>query len=138
MTDTQLIRAAAEAAVHAHCPYSGLKVGAALLAQDGRVFTGVNVENASYGLTLCAERSAVSAAITAGVTAFDAIAIVADSEDRVPPCGACRQVLAEFCTPELRILLAPLSARKPSAEFTLAQLLPQAFKLNPPKGDRRQ
>lgn len=129
MTDTQLISLAAAAAAHAHCPYSGFRVGAALLTKDGRVFTGVNVENASYGLTLCAERSAVSTAITAGAREFETMAIVASRERMTPPCGACRQVLAEFCRPDLRIVLASLAPREVTGVFTLGELLPHAFEL---------
>lgn len=97
VTDEQrdaLIDAACEARAQAYAPYSNFKVGAAVLAEDGRIFTGVNVENASYGLTICAERSAVFTAATAGVRHLLAIAICA--EDAASPCGACRQVLSEF------------------------------------------
>jgi len=134
MTDAQLVCAAATAARHAHCPYSGFRVGAALLAGDGRVFTGVNVENASYGLTLCAERSAVCAAVSAGVRDFAAIAIAADGAGPVFPCGACRQVLAEFGPPSLRILTATIHPPQATGVFTLGDLLPHVFELNPAKG----
>jgi cytidine deaminase len=127
MTDVQLIHAAADVARHAHCPYSGFRVGAALLAGDGRVFTGVNVENASYGLTQCAERSAVCAAVTAGVRDFTAIAITADGAEPVFPCGACRQVLAEFGPPQLRILLATIHPPAMTGVFSLSELLPHVF-----------
>lgn len=134
MTDAQLIHAAADAARHAHCPYSGFRVGAALLAGDGRVFTGVNVENASYGLTLCAERGAVSAAVAAGVRSFASIAIAADGAGPVFPCGACRQVLAEFGPPSLRILTATLHPPQATGVFTLETLLPHVFELKTRKG----
>ena len=91
-----LVPAAMAARQHAHAPYSNFRVGAAVATLDGRVFTGCNVENLSYGLTICAERNAVFAAVAAGVREFDAIAIVADTREPVSPCGACRQVLAEF------------------------------------------
>jgi len=96
--DAQLLQRARQAKVHAYAPYSGFHVGAALLTTDGAVFTGVNIENVSFGLTLCAERVAVAAMIaTAGSrTLIDAIAVVGDGHDALMPCGACRQVLHEF------------------------------------------
>ncbi len=107
----------------AYSPYSRVKVGAALRAHDGRVFSGCNVENASFGLTLCAERCAVARAVSEGARRFDAIAIAASTPAALAPCGACRQTLQEF-GPKLRILLAgPSSVR----ETTLAELLPDAF-----------
>jgi cytidine deaminase len=96
MSIESLIEAAKTARSHAYAPYSKFSVGAALLTDDGCVFVGCNVENISFGLTLCAERSAVFAAISAGSRTFSKIVIVADSKQPVSPCGACRQVLAEF------------------------------------------
>ncbi len=88
-----LIRRATLAKKNAHAPYSNFRVGAALLTKDGEVFTGCNVENSSYGLTICAERTAIFSAISQGVRNFNAIAVIADDDDFTPPCGACRQVL---------------------------------------------
>ena len=118
------LRAAAEAArAQAYCPYSGFAVGAALEAEDGRVFSGCNVENASFGLTLCAERSALTAAIAGGARRFRRLAIVADAEPAVSPCGACRQALAEFGLGLIVEGFGPNSARR----WILAELLPDAF-----------
>lgn len=116
-----LIKAAWETREKAYAPYSNFHVGAALLAEDGRIFTGCNVENLSYGLTNCAERVAIGAAVAAGVRRFLAVAVVADTAEPISPCGACRQVLAEFGVP--RILLANRAER---IEFTLEELLPRA------------
>lgn len=117
----ELVMAAWAAREAAYAPYSNFKVGAALLAVDGRVFRGCNVENISYGLTNCAERVAVGAAVAAGVREFLAVAVVADTGVPISPCGACRQVLAEFQVP--KILLAN---REELVEFTLEELLPRA------------
>lgn len=119
--DAKLISVATAARLAAHAPYSNFKVGAALLAKDGRVFTGCNVENLSYGLTICAERNAIFAAIAAGVREFEAIAIVADTREPVSPCGACRQVMAEFG--DFKIISATLDGR--TFESTVATLLPR-------------
>lgn len=105
----------------AHAPYSLFKVGAALLAEDGRVFTGCNVENLSYGLTICAERVAIGSAVAAGVTRFVEVAVVADTGEPISPCGACRQVLSEFGVPAVT-----LANRERSVVFTLDELLPRA------------
>jgi cytidine deaminase len=99
-----LVDAARQAREHSYSPYSGFRVGAALLTADGRMFTGTNVENASFGLSICAERTAVFKAVTAGVKKFTAIAICADGPKPTPPCGACRQVLVEFA-PRLTVLM---------------------------------
>jgi len=119
--DSKLIPAATAARLAAHAPYSSFKVGAALLTKDGRVFTGCNVENLSYGLTICAERNAIFAAVAAGVREFEAIAIVADTREPVSPCGACRQVMAEFG--DFKIISATLDGR--TFESTVAALLPR-------------
>ena len=116
-----LIAAAWRARDGAYAPYSKFAVGAALLAADGRIFTGCNVENLSYGLTMCAERVAVGAAVAAGAREFVAVAVVADTGVPISPCGACRQVLAEFGVP--RVILAN---RQERVEFALAELLPRS------------
>ena len=124
-----LVQAAREAAANAHCPYSGYRVGAALLAADGRVFRGCNVENASYGLTLCAERNAITTAIAEGCREFTALAIAGGTaESPAYPCGACRQVMAEFMGPETPILVAPLEAGE-AVTIPLGELLPHSFNL---------
>ncbi len=97
MDKDELLKQAEEAANHAYAPYSRFRVGAALLCEDGSVITGCNVENRSFGLTICAERNAVAKALSLGKSAFSAIAVSCpDSDVPVPPCGACRQVLSEF------------------------------------------
>jgi cytidine deaminase len=120
----ELLRAAARVRRNAHAPYSNFLVGAAVLA-GGQIFIGANVENSSYPLGVCAERSAVSAAISAGHTRIDAVAIVGGALRPVPPCGGCRQVLSEFCAPEVPVVYATPAGRK--VESTLAALLPSAF-----------
>lgn len=116
-----LIDAAWQAREMAYAPYSQFSVGAALLAEDGRVFSGCNVENISYGLTNCAERVAIGAAVAAGVRKFMAVAVVADTGVPISPCGACRQVLAEFGVP-----VVMLANRTERLEFKLEELLPRA------------
>ncbi len=116
-----LLQAAWKAREMAYAPYSNFKVGAALLSPDGRIFIGCNVENISYGLTICAERVAIGSAVAEGVRKFLAVAVVADTEVPISPCGACRQVLAEFGIP--RVLLAN---RFKCLEFTMEDLLPRA------------
>ena len=122
----QLIAAAKAAQRHAHAPYSNFCVGAALLADNGKIFTGANVENASYGLTICAERVAVGKAVSEGCRRFQAIAIAAPSAN-VTPCGACRQVLAEFG--ECVIVCADSRNTRRVQRYLLSELLPHAFKL---------
>jgi cytidine deaminase len=130
----RLVDAARAVRANAHAPYSRYRVGAALLTRDGRLFTGCNVENASYGATLCAERSAVAAMVAAGATTPVACAVVTSGPSPGAPCGICRQVLAEFAR-DLRVVLVAEDARgRIVARRTtrLARLLPQAFRLRPP------
>jgi cytidine deaminase len=118
-----LIAAARVVREKAYAPYSRFQVGAALRTKSGRIFCGCNVENLSYGLTVCAERSAVFAAVAAGETEFEAIAVVADSIQPVTPCGACRQVLVEFAH-ALPVCSANLQDER--YETTMVELLPRA------------
>lgn len=120
--DKELVRAAMEAREHAYVPYSRYRVGAALLTRSGRVFTGANVENASYGLSVCAERVAAFKAATEDEREFEAIAVATDNG--VLPCGACRQVLAEF-GPTMRVIVA--DAHGNVRTYRLPDLLPGAF-----------
>jgi cytidine deaminase len=120
----ELVAAATAARERAYAPYSRFQVGAALLDDAGRVHAGANVENASYGLTVCAERSAIFAAVSGGVRRFVALAVVTSISPPATPCGACRQVLREFA-PDLEIVTANLAGER---RFTdLATLLPESF-----------
>ena len=122
--DEDLIRVASLARERAYAPYSKYKVGAAVRTKRNKIHSGANVENVSYGLTVCAERTAAFAAVNAGDKEFDAIAIVID-DDRLPtPCGACRQVLAEF-SPTMRVILATTGGLRKAT--TLRELLPEPF-----------
>ena len=129
MTDLELMRLAEEARKFSYCPYSHFAVGAALLSKSGKVYTGCNVENASYTPTNCAERTAVFKAISEGEREFVAIAVIGAPEGETgkfcAPCGVCRQVLREFCEPEtFRVLLGTTESVK---AYTLAELLPASF-----------
>ena len=130
MNETELIERAHQAAQHAYAPYSGFAVGAALLSSDGEVFTGCNIENGSFGATCCAERTAFFKAVSEGVYDFDAIAVVGgkggDFTQLCPPCGICRQVMAEFCAPDFKIILRD---GKNVQTYTLSDLLPLTFSL---------
>ncbi|AEF94712.1 cytidine deaminase [Desulfotomaculum nigrificans CO-1-SRB] len=121
----KLINMALQAREKAYVPYSKFKVGAALLTREGQVFTGCNVENASYGLTCCAERTAIFKAVSEGYKDFDAIAIVADVPGYCSPCGACRQVLAEFGG-QIKVHMGNLQGNYRTT--TVAELLPGYFK----------
>ncbi|HEV7365774.1 MAG TPA: cytidine deaminase [Gemmatimonadales bacterium] len=122
MTDS-LISAARSAQARAYAPYSKFRVGAALEAADGTVFTGCNIENASYGLTICAERAAVCAAVSAGAKRFRRAVVVSDVDPPAAPCGACRQVLAEF---GLDLSIDGVGSKR-TVNWRLADLLPVAF-----------
>jgi cytidine deaminase len=125
--DADLVAAARAARKRAHAPYSRFQVGAAVVDERGRIHVGCNVENASYGLTICAERNAVAAAVAAGARALRAVAVVTPTRPPGTPCGACRQVLAEFGDGDTRVLLASPTGR--AEETTLGALLPRGFKL---------
>lgn len=118
-------QAAASARQRAHAPYSGFQVGAAALFMDGAVTTGANLENASFGLTVCAERHAVAAGVLGGHGRLRAVLVVVDGERPVPPCGACRQVLAEFGDAALQVQSRTLGGAR--VVHTLGELLPEAF-----------
>lgn len=119
-----LVEAASEAMSRAHAPYSGFRVGAALVAADGRVFVGCNVENASYPAGICAERGAVAAAVAQGARHFSTIVIVTGAERPTPPCGMCRQVLVEFA-PALDVV--SVTSGGATARWDLRNLLPEPF-----------
>src|SRR3954467_9917687 len=122
MSNTDLIEAARTARLMAYAPYSKFAVGAAVQSKSGQIFIGCNVENISLGLTICAERSAMAAAIAAGVRDLVAVAVVTESRKPAVPCGACRQFMAEF-NPEMRIIAATTNGE--SEEFELSALLPK-------------
>lgn len=119
-----LIAAARAVRERAYAPYSRFKVGAALLAEDGRIFAGCNVENRTFGLTVCAERSAVLQAVAAGAGPPVALAVVADASPKAPPCGMCRETLAEFAA-DLPILLVDAQGNR--EELRLAEIFPRPF-----------
>lgn len=120
----ELIEAALAARNHAHAPFSNFKVGAALEAESGEVFTGCNIENATYGLTICAERVAVFKAVSDGARKFRRIAVAADTNVLTPPCGACRQILWEFCG-DVELILVNPSGKMES--MRLKDLFPRPF-----------
>ena len=135
-SNEELIEKAIKMQERSYCPYSHFHVGAALLAKDGQIFTGCNIENAAYGPSNCAERTAIFRAVSEGVKDFDAIAIVGGPEDKdgkptiedfCPPCGVCRQVMSEFCKKDFRIILA--KSLKEYKVYTMEELLPLSFSL---------
>ncbi|MGH9723413.1 MAG: cytidine deaminase [Bryobacteraceae bacterium] len=119
-----LVDAARAARENAHAPFSKFKVGAAVEDESGRIHAGCNVENATYGLTLCAERVAIFKGVSEGAKRFRRVAVVADTEDLTPPCGACRQILWEFCG-DVDIVLANLAGK--TETFRLKELFPRPF-----------
>ena len=125
----ELLNSAVEARECAYAPYSNFQVGAAVRTEDGRLFTGCNVENTSYGLTVCAERNAIGAAVAGGMKPreLDLIVVVADTDDPVSPCGACRQVLVEFLAEDGIVIGANLSGD--TRQWTAMELIPGRFKL---------
>ncbi|MBO5896392.1 MAG: cytidine deaminase [Clostridia bacterium] len=129
MTDLSLLSLALEAMEKSYSPYSGCKVGAALLTKEGKVYTGTNIENAAFSPTVCAERVAIFKAISEGVTDFSAIAVVGGKNGRVDgifaPCGVCRQVMREFCDDDFKIILGINEAEYKT--ITLGELLPLSF-----------
>ena len=126
MTDTELLDLAAEAMKNAYAPYSKFCVGAALLCKDGTVFTGCNIENASYGAANCAERTAIFKAVSEGHREFSAIAIVSSGGGETYPCGICRQVMAEFSS-NLRVILRDIEGKPVSYNFK--DMMPYIFSL---------
>ncbi len=129
MDSSELVRLAREVLPFAYAPFSGYRVGAALLCVDGRVFRGVNIENSSLGLSICAERGALAAAVAAGCRSFSLLAVVSEKKSKPYPCGACRQVLQEFSRDLLVIVAGETDDDADS--FTLGELLPHAFRFKP-------
>lgn len=125
MEKEQLMNLAKEGREKAYVPYSKFKVGAALLTANGKVYKGCNIENSGYSMTNCAERTAMFKAVSEGERDFAAIAIVADTDGPCSPCGACRQVISEFCAPEMPVYLTNMKGDV--QETTVAELLPGAF-----------
>ena len=126
-TEQELIDAAREVRDRAHAPYSNFKVGAAIEAEDGTIYSGCNVESASYGLTVCAERVAIWKGVSEGAKKFGRIAVVVDTEELTPPCGACRQVIWEFCG-DAPVILSNLNGK--TETIRMSELLPRAFDSN--------
>lgn len=125
MEKEKLMQEAMQVRKQAYVPYSNFPVGAALVTSDGKVYRGVNIENAAYSMTNCAERTAIFKAVSEGERSFAALAVVADTEGPVSPCGACRQVIAEFCKPDMPVYLTNLNGKV--EETTVSRLLPGAF-----------
>ena len=123
-TEQELIDAAREVRERAHAPYSNFQVGAAVETEDGTIYTGCNVESASYGLTVCAERVAIWKGVSEGAKKFGRIAVVVDTEELTPPCGACRQVIWEFCG-DAPVMLSNLNGK--TETIRMSELLPRAF-----------
>ncbi|MEW9051285.1 MAG: cytidine deaminase [Neobacillus sp.] len=128
MEEKVLIKEAIKASELAYVPYSKFQVGAALLSVDGQVFHGCNIENASYGMTNCAERTALFKAYSEGVTKFTSLTVVGDTERPISPCGACRQVISELCDPDMEVVLTNLKGD--IQRMKVSDLLPGAFSPN--------
>lgn len=124
MNQQELIERATDVRERAYAPFSNFRVGAAVVADDGTVYTGCNVESASYGLTVCAERVAIWKAVSEGAKGFSQIAVVADTEELTPPCGVCRQIIWEFCG-DIPVTFANLSGKTETVR--MSELLPRAF-----------
>jgi cytidine deaminase len=120
----ELVKAACEVRQRAYAPYSNFKVGAAVRAKNGKIYVGCNVESASYGLTVCAERVAIWKAVSEGEHEFTEIAVVADTHELTPPCGVCRQIIWEFCG-DVPVIFANLAGK--SEIVKMSELLPRAF-----------
>lgn len=135
INNEELILKAIEAAKNSYSPYSKFKVGAALLTKNNEIYLGCNIENASYSLTNCAERTAIFKAVSEGKKEFKAIAIMGSAteefDEYCTPCGACRQVLSEFCEPDFKIILGRIKEKNKIElkEYTLKELLPESFVL---------
>ena len=131
MTKQELCALAIKSMENAYSPYSNYRVGAALLCGNGKVYTGCNIENASYGATVCAERTAIFKAVSDGERDFSMLAVAGGTDkelsDKFLPCGICRQVMAEFCKPDFTVLV--VTGENSYKEFTLSELLPNAFSL---------
>ena len=125
MATTELIDLAIETSKKAYVPYSHFPIGAVLVAKNGQIFTGVNIENASFGLTNCGERTAIFKAVSEGVTDFEELIIYGETEQPVSPCGACRQVMAEFFSKDLKVTL--VAKDKSTVVMTVKELLPYSF-----------
>ncbi|OFP47645.1 cytidine deaminase [Streptococcus sp. HMSC066E07] len=125
MATTELIDLAIETSKKAYVPYSHFPIGAVLVAKNGQIFTGVNIENASFGLTNCGERTAIFKAVSEGVTDFEELIVYGETEQHVSPCGACRQVMAEFFSKDLKVTL--VAKDKSTVVMTVKELLPYSF-----------
>ena len=128
MTYEELMQKAIDAAKNAYCPYSKFPVGACVMTDDGAIYTGCNFENSSFGMTICAERNAIGSAIAEGKRKIKAVAIFSPVQDNYAPCGACRQVIHEFCDNDNDVDIILQSGNELKI-FTLAQLLPESFNL---------
>jgi cytidine deaminase len=125
MTDEELVEYAKKAMQHSYSPYSKFAVGAALVTEDNEIILGCNIENASYGLSNCAERTAIFKGVSEGKRRFKKLIVIGNTDGPISPCGACRQVINEFCPPDMPVVLANLKGELKT--MTVAQLLPYAF-----------